>query len=686
MLYRNWVLAPQNAGQSETMAAQIGAGKLLCDVLVARGIATPEAARAMLDETPQLPSCFLLRDMEKAVQRIRQAVDEDEAMVVFGDYDVDGITATALLYSYLEAQGACVYYKLPNRTDDGYGLTPALVDQVADMGISLIITVDNGTSAFEACERAAQRGVDVVVTDHHLPQGHLPEVAALVNPHREDDDSPFEGLSGVGVAFLLAAALEGATAEEMLPIFGDFVAIGTVADVMKLVGINRQLVRTGLATLRDTQRPGLAALIEACGWKGRDITVENISYGLAPRLNAAGRMDTATTALRLLLTDDGEEAAEIVESLQAQNAARQQAEQEITAAIVQQVEADAALQRARILVVWGSNWHQGVIGIVASRLVEKYAKPAVVISFDGDAPDGVNASTQEGRGSGRSFAGLSLYGAIASCEDLLVRYGGHDLAAGLSIERGNLEAFRKRVNDWAKEYCPVLTLPELVADTTVQLATLQVEDVQGLERLAPFGSGNPAPKFLVQNAVVDAIYPVSEGRHSRLRLKQRGGTLYAMQFGVGPEKMPYAVGDAVDALVALSIYNGKAGRQISARIIEMRPAGLGQLHVQQSALYESFAAEVKLTGEQKQLLCPTREEVGAVYRAIRGEKPVSALDIRPLAARLGEEKTGKYLAALAALEELGLVQKEGATARYTAPRATAKKDLAESTILQRLEV
>ncbi|MFV0413382.1 MAG: single-stranded-DNA-specific exonuclease RecJ, partial [Oscillospiraceae bacterium] len=261
MLYRNWKIGEPNAQSSERLGKEIKAGRLLSDVLVARGMETAPQAAGLLAESQPLPSPLLMQDMEKAVRRIHKAIENEESIVVFGDYDVDGITATALLYTYLESAGAEVFYKLPSRSDDGYGLSEALVDQIADNGISLIVTVDNGTSAFEAIERARQRGVEVVVTDHHLPQSSLPAVEALVNPCRQDDASPYNRLSGVGVAFMLACALEDCPPQELLPLFGDLVAIGTIADVMQLVDENRTLVRAGLAALQGTQRPGLMALI-----------------------------------------------------------------------------------------------------------------------------------------------------------------------------------------------------------------------------------------------------------------------------------------------------------------------------------------------------------------------------------------------------------------------------------------
>lgn len=676
MVYKKWNFTPPDAAKSAGLQTALAGGRLLCDVLVSRGLDTPEKALEFLSSETELPDPLLMQDMDRAVLRIHRAVAEGEPMVIFGDYDVDGITATALLYTYLESVGAEVFYKLPSRSVDEYGLTESLVDQVAELGIRLIITVDNGTSAIAAAKRAAERGVDVVMTDHHLPPDALPEVAALVNPCRADDDSQCGNLSGVGVAFMLAAALEGCPPADLLPLFGDLVAVGTVADVMPLTGVNRALVREGLAVLQDTQRPGLAALIGACGLAGKTISVENISFVLAPRLNAAGRMDDATDALRLMLADSPEEAAPLVEGLLQQNEARQKQEQEILSEIIAGIEADEQKRAARVLVVWGDGWHQGIIGIVASRLVDRYAKPAIVISFEGD----------DGRGSGRSVGGFSLYGAVASCADILVRFGGHNLAAGLSIHRANLDEFNRRVNEWAGENYPVFPVPELEVDARLALPELTVAEVRSLDRLSPCGSANPLPRFILQDAVLDAVYPVGEGRHCRLRFVSGGASLTAVLFGTGPDGLAYKPGMRVDVLLTLSIYEGRGEAQVSARVVELRPAGLGNTHVEQSAVFASFSTGGEPSAGQKNLLLPTRENTAAVYRAVRDGGEVYYNDMRPLFAKLGEQMTGRVLTSLAALEELGLVARDEGSGRYHVVRVEEKKDLASSAVLRRLEV
>lgn len=679
MFYRPWQTVRPDPARSAALSAALGMPRLVCDVMCARGLDTPEAARAVCGGGDALSDPMLLSGMEAAVARIHRAIDDGERIAVFGDYDVDGVTATALLYTYLDSAGADVYYKLPSRDDDGYGLSETAVDLMAAKGVSLIVTVDNGVSANAAIAHAKEQGVDVVVTDHHLPPQTLPEAAAIVNPQLPGDESPCKTLSGAGVAFKLAAALDGCTPDEMLPFYGDLAAIGTIADIMLLEGENRRIVKAGLALLQQTERPGIAALIEACGLGGKELTAENVSFGLAPRLNAAGRMDSAAAALELLLCEDPEEAEAIVAGLEAQNAARQKAEQDILQGVLDSVAADETYGADRILVVWGRGYHQGVIGIVASRVVERFGKPAIIVSVDENG---------EGKGSGRSIAGVSLYNAIAACGDLLIRFGGHALAAGLSVREENLPAFRKAVNAWAAQEHPVLKRPALRLDAPLALSGLKEEDVAALSVLAPFGHGNPTPVFLVENAVIDAVYPLSEGKHTRLRLKQGGGVLYAAVFGQGPGALGYNVGDAVDAAVCLSVFEGKNGPMISARIKELRPAGLDEAYLEGTELYEALMCGAPLTESQRRALLPARADTVALYRAVGAARDgVPAGDLRPLFAKLGARGAGKALVSLEALRELSLLEKRETPqgARWCLVPAAGKKDLASAPILRRLE-
>ena len=666
-----------DAKYSSVLSAQQKENALLAGILTARGITDPAEALTLLAGEEDLSDPFLLTDMQKACERIWQAIDNGETIVVFGDYDVDGVTATALLYQHLKGMGATVKCMLPSREGDGYGLSRNAIQSIHDKGYQLIVTVDNGISAVEEAEFAAELGIDLIITDHHLPPETLPKAVAVVDPRRLDDTSPFKGLCGAGVAFKLCAALDGCPPEEMLDYCGDLAAVGTVADVMPLTGENRTLVKSGLRQLQNTDRPGLEALLEEVGLAGRPITAENISYAIAPRINAAGRMDSAVTALQLVLCEDPDRAEELAHKLNEINVKRQETELEIFKAAQVLLEQQPERLEDRVMLLWGRDWHPGVIGIVASRLVERTGRPVIVVTVDEHG---------ECKGSGRSVPGFNLHVCIGSCADLLIRYGGHAMAAGLSVREENLPELRRRLNEWAARECPVLHTAPLECDLPIHLDRVTVDSVRRIDALAPFGAENPTPVFLLQSAVVDGVYPVSEGRHSRLRLRQGNASVYAVWFGMPPEQLPYTMGDVVDAALNLSVYESARGAQLSGRILDLHPAGLGTKLSEQAALVAALRRGTPLTAEQKTLITPDRSHIITVYRELQARR-WHAEDLQPLCAKLGEENTGKTLVAVTALEQVGLiatVEKGGAKYLELVP-AQGKKNLADAPILKCLE-
>ena len=660
-----------------TLAAQQKEVGLLAGILAARGITDPTEALTLLAGEEELSDPMLLTDMDKACARILEAIDKEQTIVVYGDYDVDGVTATALLYQHLKGMGASVKCMLPSREGDGYGLSKNAIQSIHDKGCQLIVTVDNGISALEEAEFAASLGVDLIVTDHHLPHDALPKAVAVVDPRRADDHSPFKGLCGAGVAFKLCAALDGCPPEEMLDYCGDLAAVGTVADVMPLTGENRTLVKAGLKLLQQTDRPGISALLEEVGLEGKPITAENVSYAIAPRINAAGRMDNAVTALQLVLCEDEERAEELAHKLNEINVARQETEQEIVKAAQEQLDAEPAILEDRVILIWGRDWHPGVIGIVASRLVEKTGRPVIVVSVDEHG---------EGKGSGRSVQGFNLHECIASCEDILLRFGGHAMAAGLSVREENLPELRRRLNEWAARECAVLFTPPLECDLSIHLDRITVESVRRLEQLAPYGAENPTPVFVLEKAVIDGIFSVSEGKHCRLRLRQGNASIYAVWFGMPPEQLPYTMGDVVDAAVNLSVYESLRGAQLSGRILELHPAGFGNAAAEQTALVQALRRGTPLSAEQKARIAPERSDITTVYRELQARR-WHAEDLQPLFAKLGEENTGKILVAITALEQVGLIavrERSGAKFWELVP-AEGKKNLADAPILKCLE-
>lgn len=670
MKYPAWQIKTAEAGAEEKLASA-GCGVLLRRVLAARGCKDAAAAHQLLEPSVDLSDPFLLRDMDKAVARIEQAIEAEEPIVIYGDYDVDGISATAILYECLSSQGAHVRCKLPTR-GSGYGLTRPALEALARKGFTLVITVDNGISAVEEAACAKELGLDLVITDHHLPGETLPDAVAVVDPKRADDESPFKNLCGAGVAFKLCAALEGCDPAELLEMYGEFVALGTVADVMPLVGENRVLVREGLALLQDTMRPGLHALLESGGYAGKPVTTDTVSYGLAPRLNAAGRMDNASVALKLLLCGDEEQATGIAARLAEINTERQQTEQGVFAAACRTLETDPARLQDRVLVVSGEDWHPGVIGIVAARLMERYSRPVLVISLH----------EGEGRGSGRAPDAFDLHSALAACAGHLTRFGGHAAAAGIEIEEEKLPAFRQAINEWAAQHAARPAPATLQLDAVVTLEELDLPNVQELTRLAPFGRENPTPVLLVQNAVVDGVWAMgAEGRHTRVRLRQGNHTLFASLFGIPPQQFAYPVGAAVEAALEVSVFTGRSGPMVSAHLKGIRPANLSNTPSEQAAWFEAFRTGAVLEPVRAEALLPERNDTVMLYKRIRSGQ-VFTSDLQPVFAAQGPENTGKTLASLLALQELGLIEEQNG--RWLPVPVSQKQDLASAPVLKKL--
>ena len=654
------------------LAAQQKENALLAGILAARGITDPAEALTLLAGEEELSDPALLTDMDAACQRIWQAIDNGETIAVFGDYDVDGVTATALLYQHLKGMGATVKCMLPSREGDGYGLSKNAIQSMHNKGCTLIVTVDNGISAVEEADFAASLGMDLIITDHHLPPETLPKAVAVVDPRREDDHSPFKGLCGAGVAFKLCAALDGCPPEEMLDYCGDLAAVGTVADVMPLVGENRTLVKAGLRQLQQTDRPGFGALLEEVGLAGKPITAENISYAIAPRINAAGRMDNAVTALQLVLCEDPDRAEELAHKLNEINAHRQETEQQIFKAAEELLEQQPERLDDRIMLLWGRDWHPGVIGIVAARLMERFSRPVIVISMH----------EGEGRGSGRAPDPFDLHSALADCAQYLTRFGGHAAAAGVEIEEENLAAFRQTINAWAAAHAAPPEAVSLRLDAAATLGELNLENVGELARLAPFGRENPTPVLLVQHAFVDGIWPMgAEGRHTRIRLRQGSDTLFASSFGIAPQAFAYPVGSEVEAALEVSIFNGRSGPMVSAHLKAIRPAELGNTPSEQAAWFEAFRTGGSLDAARAAALLPARADTVSLYRRIRGGH-VAAADLQPVFAAEGPQNTGKTLASLTALQERGLIEEQ--EGRWLPVPVTAKQDLASAPVLQKL--
>ena len=685
MKYDRWNLRPSGPAGSRAELERAGLPPLCAAVLCARGVDTAPAASAFLAHGPNLlHDPFLLRDMEKAVERISRAIREQETVAVYGDYDVDGITATCLLTQFLRTLGGQVVSYIPDRTEEGYGLNNHAIDALARQGVTLIVTVDCGITAAQEVEYARALGVDVVITDHHQCKEVLPQAVAVVDPRRPDCSYPFPDLAGVGVALKLALALTApAQRPQVLLDYGELAAIGTVADVMLLQGENRALVHLGLERLADCSRPGLQALLREAGCpRGQVPTTVTIGYGLAPRINAAGRMEQAGTALELLLTQDPQRGQELAQELCQLNRLRQAIELEIFQHCDQLLTHTPALS-APVIVLAGEGWHQGVIGIVASRLAEKYACPAFMISLDGD----------KGKGSCRSFGGFNLFAALERCAPLLDSYGGHELAAGFSIRRDNIPAFRAALCQLVEEFAGHQPM-ESSLDVDCEIphcSLLSTQDVESLSLLEPFGSGNPKPVFLLRSVCVLSHTDVGGGRHLKLKLRRDGVVMDAIFFSANTAACGIENGQRLDIAFTLQINQFRGNRTVQLQLCDLRPAPTrSQL---ERSLFRRLQAGETLSPWEASLMLPQRRDFAHLWRYLEqlcaagpAQAPMDQLLRQVTRSFSGHRSYGKALVCLHVMDERGLiqvaVQNQQATVRLCRPRE--KVDLEQAGMMRQL--
>ena len=537
----------------------------------------------------------LLNDMDKAVERILRAVkNKDDVIAIYGDYDVDGVTSVSMMYLYLTSLGLRVGYYIPSRNDEGYGVNKNAINKLYSRGVTLIVTVDTGVTAIEEVEYAKSLGIDMIITDHHECRPELPDALAVINPHRPDCKYPFKELAGVGVAFKLICGIEmarisdaGMTEYEaqrkMLLEYGDLVAIGTVADVMPIVDENRTIVSMGLKIIEAKPRLGISALIESSSNKisysaqKKDITSTFIGFTIAPRLNAAGRMGNAAVAVELLLAEDKDTAMNIAVELCETNRLRQSEENKIVDAALEKIEEewDVHLKNGGVIVIADDNWQQGVIGIVASRITERFGLPSILITFDGSVPLFSDESPLDiGKGSGRSVKGFNLVTALSECEELLEKFGGHELAAGLSVRRGNLDAFREKLNAYAR---PILNNLENIqvieADRVISPHEITLTFANELSSvIEPCGHHNPVPSFIMTDVTITSLRGIGAGKHIKLTYEKDGKKFTGLWFGVAESQNSFKVGDSVDILFTVGVNHFNGNTEVQLIITDMRYA------------------------------------------------------------------------------------------------------------------
>lgn len=592
MTQKQWVFLDkeENEAQAQVFAELFDVPQIVARVLINRGYTDAVSAKKFLDKySDDFYSPSLLCDMDKAVERIRRAIENKEHVVVYGDYDVDGITSTALTVSYLRSRGIRADYYIPDRKDEGYGINSDAVRKIAADGATLMISVDTGITAFEEMDTARALGVDVIITDHHECKESLPNAVAVVNPKRSDCGYPFKDLAGVGVAFKLICAVSGCSEKEILGKYADLVALGTIADVVNLYDENRLIAARGIEKLANSPNTGLAAVIATLGLKQKWNNSAMVSYSIAPRLNAAGRMSNATTAVELLLTDNPCEAEELAIKLDNENKNRQREEKIIFDEAVEIING-RDISDKNVIVLAKRGWHHGIIGVVASRICERYNKSCILISIEDEWC----------KSSGRSVEGLNLFDALSNCSDILEKFGGHAYAAGFSIKEEYIEELDYRLNAFAKEMKTEQKEATLYIDSHITVEDITAATIRKTERLAPYGAGNRVPVFALAGARIVDIRTLSDGKHCRILAESDARLVEAIAFGAGRLADEYYIGDVVDLAGELNInlYNGQTRLQI-------------------------ILSGIRMSAKKLHDVLPDRQDFTDVYRFVRGKESIT---------------------------------------------------------------
>ena len=703
-----WLHKETNGSEIEKLANEADISRLLARIFINRGITDAGYIKGFLyPSLNELSDPFLLKDMDLAAERICSAISKGEHIVIYGDYDVDGITSTSVLYDFLLSQGAKVDYYIPDRMDDGYGLSTGALDKVRQLGAELIITVDCGITAVEELEYIKSFGMQAIIIDHHECKDILPRAYAVVNPCRPDCTYPFKELAGVGVVFKLVQALcSRLNAGDAWKKYLDLVTLGTVADVVPLLKENRTIVKFGLQAVEDSVNAGIRALLEVAGLTGKPVTTYSVGFALAPRINAAGRIGSAMRAVRLFTTDDAKLAMTIAQELDAENRFRQETEAEILKHVVSYVETQIDLEKEKVIVVCGSGWHHGIIGIVASKITDRYHRPVILISEENSI----------GKGSGRSIEGFNLFKALMYCEALLEKFGGHELAAGLSLKTENVDEFRRLINSYADSVLSAADLlPCLKIDAFIGKEDISVQNILDLDLMAPFGAGNPGPVFAYEGLRISEIKTVGDNKHLKLRLEDGGLHVDAIGFNMGELAECYSAADMLDSVFTLELNSWNNMHKPQLNLRDVRPSwekirersfsfnldkyvvisGSNEYNINIGGLQS-------LSSSRLEQILPERSDLAAVYQYIlafrrsrSSDKDIVRLefeDLFKLAANISE-RCGIYMdyfklkRCIEIFEELKLLKKEpsGIKGMYlTLFESKGKVNLEDSLLFRKL--
>lgn len=654
---KKWVLAKGDKSRAPQIAKERNISQLAAAILALKAEDVQFNADEYLCDEASFSDPFLIRDMDKAVERINSAVENGEKICIYGDYDADGVTSTAIMYMYLKSLWCDVMYYIPARETEGYGMNDTAVEKLHSMGITLIITVDNGISAYDQVKLANSLDMDVVVTDHHAIPEKMPEAVAVIDPHRADDESPFEHFSGVGVALKLIMALEGENAdvEELLDRYSAICAIGTVADIVSLTGENRTLVREGLKRINDNVNLGITVLREKSGCAEKRVTSAEIGFGLAPRINAGGRLGLSQRSVELLICEDREKAEEIADELCRDNDERKQIEKNICEQARVALDENEDIRNKKIIVVAGEGWHQGVIGLAATQIREIYGKPTIVISYEGGSA----------KGSARSVEGFPMNKGVAYCSDLLTIFGGHPMAAGMSLPTSNIDAFREKINEYADTLEDEF-LPSIEISARLKPGLLSPEDVDSLSMFEPYGAGNAKPVFAYGGVTITDVSSLKNGMYAKVLFSK--GDLYgsALCFSSTYEEFPYKKGDVVDIAVSIGVNEYNGTRSVSSVIKEIKFYGEdNEKMLRSKRAFEEYSLGKPLRKEEKQDLAADRDDFALVYKYLRANGGFKGEAVI-LYHRLEGKKFsfGSLLLIIKAMEQLELINCERIGERY----------------------
>ncbi|MBQ0125037.1 MAG: single-stranded-DNA-specific exonuclease RecJ [Clostridiales bacterium] len=693
-----WNVLDQDAELVSALSSVLGVDEICAKLLINRGYTDAQSAKDCIEKSDVFfHNPFLMKDMEKAVEIISDALKNEEKITIYGDYDVDGVTSVSILYMYLREHGGIVDYYIPTRESEGYGLNTSAFDTIKRRGTSLIITVDTGITAIEEVEYAKSIGMKVIVTDHHQCRAELPEAEAVVNPKRPDCEYPFKELSGVGVVFKIICALELSyvnggeynlyTIKDMCRRYIDIVTIGTVADVMPLVGENRIIVHLGLGMLKNVHHVGIRALFRAAGIIGgtspKKITATTIGFSVAPKINAVGRISSAERAVKLFLTDSPANADVIAEELCAINRERQETENVIYKEAFDQLQNEPEIEKASAIVLESETWHHGVIGIVASRITEKFGVPSVLISFDGAEPD--EEGRIIGKGSVRSIKGINIVEALSACSDLLYKFGGHALAAGLSIEKKNVAEFRRRLNEYVGNALKGLDfVQKLDIDMELDPEDVTESEAEAITILEPYGAGNPVPLFLIRNAKIREIVALSGGKHTKMMIEKSEKLMYSVIFGTNLVDEGYMCGDEIDVVCSMDINEFRGTRSVQLVIKDIDRSDFDK------SRFDSLETEITAALNTPETILksdvPTRDDFALVYRSLGGFDG-GLVNFRALANTLPDFSYNKLAIVIKTFSEAGLINVLPEKGRrfmlkITFNQTTEKADLFATPIMQ----